>query len=565
MSVDLVPCTEFPAPFHPIACAFISDPTLCADRFPTNARFSKAPAETLDALRPPPSQASIGLLLQALQDSTSEGELTSAQRYHLQELASGSAVAVVTGQQVGFLGGPLYIALKAATVLTLAQRLRDLLARPVVPIFWVEDNDSDGREAGSTYWWHPEGALQWLTAGSEDELAQPLSTFARFFPPEGIWRAALQTIISELPGELRELLSAAYRAGNSWSRSFTALLQWLMGHAGLLFLHASVARRHGLFRSVVEQALFRIPQVDAALHHGIAQLHGYGHREAIAPRQPLLYFHTTEGLRYRVRSLPTGEYAIAHRRYSTRQLRELFSQDCTAFSPSALLRPVCQDAALPTVAVVLGPTEVAYWAQLRELYEELQVPMPVVVLRPSMTLVPPQLQRLLDHEGWNARRFLAPWQELEPTFLQHLPAMQALEQLDSDLQKHLQRWYELMLHHVRNLDPTLVPSLGATHHRIEQALHRWERRFRAALRRHSEVLLRHARRAWSLLYPNGQPQERLLSWLQLLVLCGTEGFREALDQAATLPAGFHAIFTTPTATTAASAVSSLSPTGSLPR
>lgn len=470
-------------------------------------------------------------------------ELTASQLRYLQALQSGSALAVTTGQQVGFLGGPLYTALKAAAALALAQQLQEVLQRPIVPIFWVEDNDSDGREAGSSVWWQPDGTLQRLAAASDAELLQPIAVSARSLSPTGLWQTALRHILPELSDELRSIVLTAYSYGKSWSQAFVVLLHWLFGSSGLLFLRASVARRRRLFCSIVQWALFQSSQLEAALAKGIQQLRALGYRELITPQHPLVHFHTPEGFRYRVRYLPSGEYGIARERYTIQQLSALFEQECTAFSPSALLRPLCQDAILPTVAVVLGPAEVAYWAQLRELYEALQVPMPAVMLRPSVTLVPPQLHRLLVQEGWSVRDFFAPWQAVERILLERLPPTQLLEHSSSKLQTQLQQWYQHLLAHLWEIDPTLVPSLGATHHRIAQALQRWQRRFRAALRRRSETLLSRARRVWSLVYPNGHPQERLMSWLQLLALCGRSAFQEALVHATALPSGHHAILT----------------------
>ncbi|MEN3027054.1 MAG: bacillithiol biosynthesis cysteine-adding enzyme BshC [Chlorobiota bacterium] len=543
MSVELLSCVEFPAPFHSIACAFTTDPVFCAARFPTTANFRKDSAAALLNLRPPLPQPYTERLCQVLRESMDGLELTASQLRHLQALQSGSALAVTTGQQVGFLGGPLYTALKAAAALALAQQLQEVLWQPIVPIFWVEDNDSDGREAGSNVWWQPDGTLQRLTAASDAELLQPIAVSARLLSPAGLWQTALHHILPELSDELRSIVLTAYSHGKSWSQAFVVLLHWLFGSSGLLFLRASVARRHGLFCSIVQQALFQSSRLGAALSSGIQQLRALGYQELITPQYPLVHFHTPEGFRYRVRYLPSGEYGIARERYTAQQLRSLFEQECAAFSPSALLRPLCQDAILPTVAVVLGPAEVAYWAQLRELYEALQVPMPAVVLRPSVTLVPPQLHRLLVREGWSARDFFAPWQAVERALLERLPPMQLLEHSSSKLQIQLQQWYQHLSAHLWEIDPTLVPSLGATHHRIARALQRWQRRFRAALRRRSETLLSRARRVWSLVYPDGHPQERLLSWLQLFALCGRSAFQEALVHVTALPSGHHAILT----------------------
>ena len=69
------------------------------------------------------------------------------------------------------------------------------------------------------------------------------------------------------------------------------------------------------------------------------------------------------------------------------------------WSPGALLRPVVQDALLPTAAYVGGPAEIAYHAQIGACYSHFGVPRPVILPRPSATLVEPAQARALEAEG----------------------------------------------------------------------------------------------------------------------------------------------------------------------
>src|SRR5579875_4130917 len=54
----------------------------------------------------------------------------------LDKLAESRTVAVVTGQQVGFLSGPEYTIFKALTAVKLAEEL-NASGTPAVPVFWA--------------------------------------------------------------------------------------------------------------------------------------------------------------------------------------------------------------------------------------------------------------------------------------------------------------------------------------------------------------------------------------------------------------------------------------------
>ena len=76
----------------------------------------------------------------------------------LAALRSGRAQVVVTGQQPGYLGGPLYTLHKIATAVALARQLT-AGGRPTVPVFWSGDDDDDLREALEPVAWSPPDTL----------------------------------------------------------------------------------------------------------------------------------------------------------------------------------------------------------------------------------------------------------------------------------------------------------------------------------------------------------------------------------------------------------------------
>ncbi len=70
---------------------------------------------------------------------------------NISKLKDASTLAVVTGQQAGFLTGPMYTIYKAVTAIKLAKRKEKELGVPVIPVFWVASEDHDFEEVANTY------------------------------------------------------------------------------------------------------------------------------------------------------------------------------------------------------------------------------------------------------------------------------------------------------------------------------------------------------------------------------------------------------------------------------
>ena len=122
---------------------------------------------------------------------------------------------------------------------------------------------------------------------------------------------------------------------------------------------------------------------------------------------------------------------------SRRRGAAALERDPRAWSPGVLLRPLAQDLLLPTAAYVGGPAEIAYHAQIGPSYAHFGIPRPVLVPRPSVTLVEPAQARALEAEGLSLvgprrgtpRRLVARWAreaypEVEAAFARAREAME---------------------------------------------------------------------------------------------------------------------------------------------
>ena len=172
----------------------------------------------------------------AVLERQNRGWGASAQTLESIERFRRGAVACISGQQVGVLGGPLYSVLKAVSALQMAEELT-AQGTEAIPLFWLATEDHDLAEiAGVTL---PNGCeLEKLTATEQTGSAAPVG------------RVPLETRIAEVveraakllgPGWVSEALRESYRAGESYGSAFARLFTRLLAGSGLVPLSAAYA------------------------------------------------------------------------------------------------------------------------------------------------------------------------------------------------------------------------------------------------------------------------------------------------------------------------------------
>jgi bacillithiol biosynthesis cysteine-adding enzyme BshC len=316
------------------------------------------------------------------------------------ELREPGATAIVTGQQAGLFGGPLFVLWKALATVRVASLLEKERGRPVVPVFWVASDDHDFAEIRSTSVIDGAGAIRTLRyAPRHEPVGRPA------------WTIALDDTIGPLVEELGQALPAAlgkdetlalvaecYRPGVSLAEAFARLVSRVLPEVVVLDPADAALKR--LASPVLARELREgSPTSRLALEAGRALLAAGYHQQVPVRSGFLNLFVVVDGQR-RALALSNGVVDVrgTRERWPVEEALGRLEDDPVAWSPGALLRPLVQDALLPTAAYVGGPAEIAYHAQIAPSYAHLGIPRPALLPRPSVTLVDPPQARTLDAE-----------------------------------------------------------------------------------------------------------------------------------------------------------------------
>ncbi len=447
----------------------------------------------------------------------------------LERLAHPDSRVVVTGQQTGLLLGPLFTVSKAVTAIRLAEQL-NAPHRPVVPIFWMATQDHDQEEIDHAYVLDHREMLHRV----ELSLPEDMPAGKILLEPAMVTSVLRQLDACEVPpGHLsmvKELLVRTAERSRTFGAWFGTLIYELLGSLGLVVLDPLDPAFARLFGAVLRKELADPTVSTAAIRTAGRRLRRLGEAPQLgrAGDATNLFLELSPGgqpvrklLRY-----AGGRFVAGGQEWSRDTLLERLASDPTSITPAAGLRPVAQDAALPTVATVVGPGELRYFAQISGVFAYHEVAMPLIWPRAEALVIEPPVQRILAKYGLSAGGYLADPDGHRDRAVLRLHGVAgnfetALRRIDDDVKA---------LHDAtQRLDPTLQAVVAKGRRHMDRTVGRLREKTAAALYRRDEVTRRQFGRLEAHLRPLGQPQERTISPLGYVLKFGLEPFLTALE------------------------------------
>jgi len=450
---------------------------------------------------------------------------------NLDRLRKGAA-AVVTGQQVGLFGGPMFAVYKALTAVKLAEEAT-AAGIDAVPIFWLATYDHDLAEVNHVSIPGADGALQVLTTTSHDVPAAPVSAVRL---GEEVLPLVEQAASLLGDSEAVQFLRESYRPGESLGTAFARFYARVFAEWGVILLDASDGELDRVAEPIFRAAIERADELDAALLARGEALEAAGyHQQVKVTSSSVLLFTMRDGARtpiHRRGHGATAEFVMGAdagaEKLSAAELIARITASPEQFSPNVLLRPIVEDYLLPTLAYTGGAAETAYFAQAGTVYETLLGRVTPIVPRFSATIVETKMQRLLERHGIGVpdvftgpdalRRQLA-----ERGLPEDLQA--AFDAARKSLDAHLSTVKEKLV----KLDRTLVDAAETARSKIEYQIERLHSQAARAEAQKGELVTRHAESLSQTLYPDKGLQERGVGGIYFLARHGREFLQQLYD------------------------------------
>jgi bacillithiol biosynthesis cysteine-adding enzyme BshC len=467
------------------------------------------------------------VLIDSIIQSMQIVELSTKQKYNLEQLKDKNTLAVVTGQQPGFLGGPLYTILKSISAIIKSNQLKEKYPYfNFIPLFWVEDNDHDLDESASAVIFDN----NFLPINVKlDFDYEGIAAYQKF---DETISDKIDNIIEKMPRTdlgsvfLKEL-KQFYKPGNSWSDAFIAYNSYLTEKFGMLFVKSSDLSNSGIFKELIIEEITNPGKLKSLVEKVSLQLSENGYHIQANPSDINLFFHK-KSLRHRI-EFSENKYFIDEIELSKSDILEIAEQMSGNFSPKVLLRPVFQDYIIPTASYIGGPGEIAYLAQIKELYMNFNLTMPMVNIRHSVTFIDKSTKKGLDKFKQKTEYFMRDFSIIEMELASE-SIDEETERKFSNSSKSVKIIFNELIEHLNTIDPQIEKTAATSMNKIEEQIENLKKKTISFLKRQEEEKFNKFKRMSNFIYPRKIPQERVYSSANFIAQIGLDKFLAFLFQ-----------------------------------
>ncbi|NQS88906.1 bacillithiol biosynthesis cysteine-adding enzyme BshC [Patescibacteria group bacterium] len=297
---------------------------------------------------------------------------------NIEMLLDDNTYAVITGQQPGIFTGPLYTIYKALSAIIVANNLSDK-KHPLVPIFWNASEDHDLSEIDHIYLMKENEPLRINYPVSISKSASEVRVDTKKIE-KMISRINEVTPDTEFKNSLLKNLQSLAQRSESLGEIFSRIMIFLLGEYGLILIEPKYLRKMmiPLFKKMIDNPT----RCSRILNKAGDRLKKLGHHPPIHKNSNLCnFFLERKNVTY------DKGFHVANNTYSSNELLDLLEKNPLSFSANVVTRPITQDYLFPTYAYIAGPSEIAYFSQLKEIYKEFMIEMPLIYPRFGATII----------------------------------------------------------------------------------------------------------------------------------------------------------------------------------
>ncbi len=404
-----------------------------------------------------------------------------------------------TAHQPNIFTGPLYFIYKILHVAKLSAQLKTTVPENnFVPVYYMGSEDADLDELGHIYVDGEKHEWQTNQTGAVGRMKVDKALVNLLDGLSG------QLLVHPFGAEIADLMKACYKEGVTIEHATFQVLNQLFADYGVVIILPDNPELKASFSQVIEREL-----MEEFSHSLVEQtISAYpAEYKAQASGRELNMFYLIDDKRERI-EMQQNVWTVLNLnlQFTKQELMEELRQHPERFSPNVILRPVFQEWILPNIAFIGGGGEIAYWLQLKKVFESVNVPYPLMVLRNSFMFVNKQAQHLADKLQFSYIELFQSELELINQLVKRDSLLQvtlAEEQLQlADFYKHLKTV-------AGKIDVTLSKHAAALQTKAYKELVALEKKMLRAEKKKFEAQQRQLAKIKAQLFPKNNLQERV--------------------------------------------------------
>lgn len=434
-------------------------------------------------------------------------ELTNS---NILKLSSENTFTVTTGHQLNLFTGPLYFIYKIISAINLAKSLKNNYPEfDFVPVYWMATEDHDFEEIN-----------HFNVFGKKVELPKTQQGAVGKMKLAGIQDVLnqLNEILGNRPQteEILKLFSSFYSEEKTFAEATRAFVNHLFGKHGLVIIDGddTVLKKQmiGEFKSELT-----LQQNAKIINETTAKLEALGYKSQITPRDINL-FYLQNNSRERI-VFEDGKYQVLNTSISFTEQEILVELEKfpERFSPNVALRPMYQEKILPNLAYIGGGGELAYWFQLKQMFDVNHISFPILVLRNSALIIDEGSKKRLDKIGVSVMQLFGDTDLFINRFLKE--GADVVLDLKNE-ENEIALIFNEMITKAEKIDTTLKPMISAELQKTLKTIQNIEGRLIKAEKQKEEVTINQIKNIKEKLFPKGSLQERQENLVLLFLLIG---------------------------------------------
>lgn len=444
------------------------------------------------------------------------------------------SVVVIGGQQAGLLTGPLYTIHKVISIIKLAEEQAKALQKRVIPVFWIAGEDHDVAEVNHIYVMK-DGKPTKRTYPSY----QPFKTMVTDIELDAEQMNQWFEEIVETYGEtehtfqLLDRMKVILQQSHTFVDFFSSLIHDWFQEYGLLLLDAADPELRKLESHYFIQMIENNEKITSAVieQQSFIQNQGYKRMIEIDPYGANLFYYNQDkkdrcllekiGDRFIGKS---GELSL-----TKEQLLQMAKETPEKLSNNVVTRPLMQELLFPVLAFISGPGEIAYWAELKRVFDLFTIKMPPIVPRLNISIVERGIETDMQEVGLQAKTVLT--EGTEKSLASYLAYVKdhTLEDLFQTMKLDLVTKHQKFSHRAVELDKGIESLVHKNLFFIEQQLDYLYGKIEERTREKNEIVVRKYERVAQSLYPLHAPQERIWNIFYYVNKYGPNFVQELMD------------------------------------